>query len=374
MPAGRRSSLTTSSPAAPGSSRRKIRRWCSTPTGPRCGPTRWRFIRTSISVFKFRPLKNNTMTDPIKIRMGGYGPPTTSFSRSLKLIGDTLAARFGTRISVDYVWNIMDHGHRAEEILTLVEDGEMTLGYQSSSYLTDRVPELGFVDLPFLFEYRDQARAAIDGALGRYLSGGVEARVNYRILGYFENGFRQISNRLRPVRTPADLAGMRIRVLPSEVQARTFELLGAIPLRCDLTEAIASIKAGTYGVHKFHRFHTVTNHFYISRPIFLHRDAFDAWPAELQSAMRDAVGKAVAFQRALAIEEDREARAAIEAAGCEITALTPEQHALFRQAVDPLLQEARRTYGAEMFDMVAAAKLAAADAVAMDATRSLRGA
>ena len=327
------------------------------------------------------------MTDPIKIRMGGYGPPTTSFSRSLKLIGDTLAARFGTRISVDYVWNIMDHGHRAEEILTLVEDGEMTLGYQSSSYLTDRVPELGFVDLPFLFEHRDQARAAIDGALGRYLSGGVEARVNYRILGYFENGFRQISNRLRPVRTPADLAGMRIRVLPSEVQARTFELLGAISLRCDLTEAIAAIKAGTidaqenpfantvtYGVHKFHRFHTVTNHFYISRPIFLHRDAFDAWPAELQSAIRDAVGKAVAFQRALAIEEDREARAAIEAAGCEITALTPEQHALFRQAVDPLLQEARRTYGAEMFDMVAAAKSAAADAVAMDATRSLRGA
>jgi TRAP-type C4-dicarboxylate transport system substrate-binding protein len=263
----------------------------------------------------------------------------------------------------------------------------MTLGYQSSSYLTDRVPELGFVDLPFLFEHRDQARAAIDGALGRYLSGGVEARVNYRILGYFENGFRQISNRLRPVRTPADLAGMRIRVLPSEVQARTFELLGAIPLRCDLTEAIAAIKAGTidaqenpfantvtYGVHKFHRFHTVTNHFYISRPIFLHRDAFDAWPAELQSAMRDAVGKAVAFQRALAIEEDREARAAIEAAGCEITALTPEQHALFRQAVDPLLQEAQRTYGAEMFEMVAAAKSAAADAVAMDATRSLRGA
>ena len=315
------------------------------------------------------------MTEPIKIRMGGYGPPTTSFSQSLKLIGDTLAARFGDRISVDYVWNIMDHGHRAEEILTLVEDGGMTLGYQSSSYLTDRVPELGFVDLPFLFEHRDQARAAIDGALGRFLSRSIEARVNYRILGYFENGFRQISNRLRPVHTPADLAGMRIRVLPSEVQARTFELLGAIPLRWDLTEAIAAIKAGTidaqenpfantvtYGVHKFHRFHTVTNHFYISRPILLHRNAFDAWPAELQIAMRDAVGKAVAFQRALAIEEDREARAAIEAAGCEITALTPEQHALFREAVEPLLQEARRTYGAAMFEMVEAAKSAAAGA------------
>jgi TRAP-type transport system periplasmic protein len=315
------------------------------------------------------------MPDPITIRMGGYGPPTTSFSRSLKLIGDTLAARFGTRISVDYVWNIMDFGHRAEDILTLVESGEMTLGYQSSSYLTDRVPELGFVDLPFLFEHRDQARAAIDGELGRSLSRSIEARINYCILGYFENGFRQISNRLRTVRTPVDLKGMRIRVLPSDVQARTFELLGAVPIRCDLTEAIAAIKAGTidaqenpfantvtYGVHKFHHFHTVTNHFYISRPIFLNRTQFHAWPRELQSAMRDAVAKAVAFQRELAIAEDREARAAIEAAGCEITALTPDEHGLFRRAVDPLLQDARLTYGADMFEMVAAAKEEAAEA------------
>ncbi|MFY9896299.1 MAG: TRAP transporter substrate-binding protein [Xanthobacteraceae bacterium] len=324
------------------------------------------------------------MAKPITIRMGGYGPPTTSFSRSLKLIGDTLSARFGNRISVDYVWNIMDFGHRAEEILTLVENGAMTLGYQSSSYLTDRVPELGFVDLPFLFEHREEARAAVDGELGRFLAAKIEERIDYRILGYFENGFRHISNRLRTVRTPADLNGMRIRVLPSEVQARTFELLGAIPLRWDLTEAIAAIKAGTidaqenpfantvtYGVHKFHRFHTVTNHFYISRPIFLNRTQFDSWPRDLQNTMREAVIKAVAFQRELAIAEDREARAAIEAQGCEITALTPAQHALFREAVDPLLQEARQTYGADMFEMVAAAKEAAADAVAMDRAQRL---
>ena len=305
------------------------------------------------------------MAKPIAIRMGGYGPPTTSFSRSLKLIGDTLQAQFGDRIDVKYVWNIMDFGYRAEEILWLVEDGVLSLGYQSSSYLTDRVPELGFVDLPFLFEKRDQARSAIDGALGKYLAGRIEARVNYRILGYFENGFRHISNRLRTLHTPADLKGMRIRVLPSEVQARTFELLGAVPLRWDLTEAIAAIKAGTidaqenpfantvtYGVHKFHHFHTVTNHFYISRPVFLNRTQFDAWPKDLQEAMRAAVDRAVAFQRNLAIEEDREARAAIEAAGCEITALTPNEHAKFRAAVTPLLAEARGTYGSEMFGLI----------------------
>jgi len=305
------------------------------------------------------------MSKPIVIRMGGYGPPTTSFSKGLKLIGDSLVAVFGDGIDVKYVWNIMDLAYRAEEILWLVEDGVLTLGYQSSSYLTDRVAALGFVDLPFLFRTRDQARAAMDGALGRFLAASIEEHVNYRILGWFENGFRQISNRLRRVRVPADLKGMRVRVLPSEVQARTFALLGAVPVRCDLTEAIAGIKAGTldaqenplantvtYGVHNFHHFHTVTNHFYISRPIFLHRPSFAAWPADVQDAMRVAVTRAVALQRDLAIAEDRDARAAIEAAGCEITELTADQHTLFRSAVAPLLDEARGTYGSSLFAMI----------------------
>ncbi len=305
------------------------------------------------------------MTDPISIRMGGYGPPTTSFSRALKQIGDALEQQFGDRVSVRYVWNIMDFGYRAEEILWLVEHGVLTLGYQSSSYLTDRVGELGFVDLPFLFAERDAARAAIDGALGRFLAAAIERRVGYRILGWFENGFRQISNRLRPVRVPADLNGMRIRVLPSEVQAKTFALLGCIPLRMDLTEAIAAIKAGTldaqenpfantvtYGVHKCHRFHTVSNHFYVSRPIFLHRPSFETWPANLQRAMRDAVARAVACQRELATEEDREARAAILSAGCEIIELSAEEHAAFRAAVAPLLDAARGSYDAKIFDLV----------------------
>src|SRR5437660_9426536 len=92
------------------------------------------------------------MRHPIDIRMGGYGPANTGFSRALKFIGDRLEAEFADRVRIRYIWNIMDLGYRAEDILWLVEHGLLTLGYQSSSYLTDRVPELGFVDLPFLFE------------------------------------------------------------------------------------------------------------------------------------------------------------------------------------------------------------------------------
>ena len=308
------------------------------------------------------------MTAPIPIRMAGYGPRTTGFSKSLKFIGDKLQAQFGGGVAVEYIWNIMDHGHKAEDILTLVEAGEMTLGYQSSSYLTDRVPELGFVDLPFLFASNAQARASMDGALGQYLARKTEERIGYRILGWFENGFRHISNRLRPVHVPADLKGMKIRVLPSEIQRRTFELLGAVAMPMDLTEAIAMIKAGTldaqenplantvtYGAHKFHKFHTLTYHFYISRPIFLHRASFDAWPDDLKRAMQQAVTEAVAFQRKLAVEEHEQSRKIIEQAGCEIVELTPQEHAAFVAAVQPLLADGRKMYGEEMFKMVAKA-------------------
>jgi TRAP-type C4-dicarboxylate transport system substrate-binding protein len=297
--------------------------------------------------------------------MGGYGPATTSFSYGLKKIGDRLEAELGDKVKVHYVWNILDFGYRAEDILWLVEHGILTLGYQSSSYLTDRIPELGLVDLPFLFASTRAARAAIDGGLGAFLTRAIEQRIGYRVLGYFENGFRHVSNRLRPVRMPSDLAGMAIRVLPSSVHARTFELLGAAPTRLDLTEALAAIAAGTidaqenpltntvtYGVHRHHRFHSLTGHFYVSRPIFIHAATFDAWPDELRQAMRSAAIDAVSLQRERAIEEEREAVNVIRDRGCEILELAPEAHEAFAAAVSPLRAEARELYGSEALALV----------------------
>ena len=92
------------------------------------------------------------MSKPYQIRLGGYGPPTTSFSKSLRLIGNKLENQFGSDVDIKYIYNIMDLGYKADDILWLTEHGFLTISYQSSSYLTDQVPELGFVDLPFLFK------------------------------------------------------------------------------------------------------------------------------------------------------------------------------------------------------------------------------
>jgi len=278
------------------------------------------------------------------------------------MMGDRLEAGFGADVDVKYIWNVMDLGYRGEDVLWMVEDGILTLAYQSTSYLTDRVPELEFADLPFLFRSLEHARSAMDGALGAYLTERIEARIGYRLLGYLENGYRHLSNRLRPVRIPADLAGMRIRLLPSEMHCRTFEQLGAVPVPCDLKLALDAIASGavdaqenplansvTYGVHKLHRYHTLTGHCYLSRGLYVNRAAFDGWPAPFRDTMRSATRDAILFQRQLAVEEESIARKAIEDAGCEIVELAPSEREQFLHAVSALYDEARKRFGQRVF-------------------------
>ena len=306
------------------------------------------------------------MSHPIRITLGGYGPSNTTCSRGIKVIGDTLAAQFGNEIKVHYVWNVMDFGYNAADLFWMVEDGLLSLTYQSTSYIAERVPELDFVDLLFLFDNLQQARAAIDGEFGAWLARSIEAKIpGYRVLGFFENGYRHISNRVRPLRTLADMKDMKIRIMPGEIHRRSFELAGAAPCPLDLKPGLEAIVSGAvdgqenplantvdYDAHQVHRYHTLSAHCYHSRGIYLNRAQFDRWPQALQDGMRAAVRKAVLAQRELAVAEEAHARQAILAAGGEVVNLTAEARQAFAQAVKPLHDEARRRFGDAPFAMI----------------------
>ena len=314
-----------------------------------------------LSAARAQPGAPNSATGrTIQIRMAGYGPATTSFSRALTQIGDRLTAKFGAEVDVKYVYNVMDVGYTAGDLMWLVDTGVLTLGYFT---MTEGIPELELAALPFLFPDTAAARGAMDGELGRAVTERIESQTNYRVLGYFENGFRHVSNRVRPIRTLADLKDLKIRVLG--VQARTFELLGADPQSISLSEALAAIQAGTldgqenpfantvtYGIYTYHQFHTATSHSYLSRPIFVHRPSFEAWPEAVRIELRAAVRDAVAFQRDLHDQEEEESAAMIRAAGGEIIELTADEHAAFVAAVAPIYDEARAKFSPELLSLV----------------------
>jgi TRAP-type transport system periplasmic protein len=297
----------------------------------------------------------------IRIALAGYGPSTTSFSRGLKRIADQFERIYGDRVKTELVYDIMDEGYLMSDIVGLVESGIYTLGYQSSSYLSGRIPDLGIADLPFLFSDSVSARSAIDGSLGREMTERIERGTNLRVLGYFENGFRQISNSLRSIHSPADLAGMTIRTLPSDMQRNTFRLLGAEPVDVDLSKLLDAIRSGklqaeenpfsnmvTYGIHRYQRYYTASNHFYVSRPIFAHRPTFDAWPADLRKTLSSIVGDAVRSQRKEHDREEEDAIRTIQEAGGQISRLAPRERSLFVAAVKPLYDDAKTRFDQDL--------------------------
>ncbi len=299
-----------------------------------------------------------------RIIMAGYAPSTTSFSQGLDVIGDRLEAKFGSDIEARYIYNIYDVGYSAGgDLRWLVDSGVVTLAYLTMSA---GIPELEVAALPFLFSDTTAARAAMDGPLGDAAIARIEARTNYRILGFFENGFRHVSNDVRPVRTPADLSGLSIRIRTLGIQAaRMFELLGAIPRPMNLVAAIPLLADGSidgqenpfentvsYKPYLYQRYHTATFHSYLSRPIFIHRPTFDAWPEEMQIEMRAAVREAVSHQRELHDQAEVDSQAIIRAAGGEIVELTAEQRAEFVAAVAPIYVEANNRYSRELLDLV----------------------
>ena len=280
-------------------------------------------------------------------------------------MGDKISNLFPDLVDVQYVYNVMDLGYKSEDILWMTDQGILTVTYQSTSYLTDDVPELGFVDLPFLFRDNVHARRAMDGALGHYLTKRIEDRKNYKILGYLENGFRQISNSVGAIRHPDDMKGLKIRVLPSDIHSRFFELLGASPIRMDLTKAITDIQTGaldaqenpytnttTYGVHNYHKHHTLSNHFYISRAIMCNRSQFYIWPEPLKQAIIEAAGDAIQWQRTQIETDVRVAEKLIVEAGGQIHSLTEAQTALFQEKIAPLYKDARDQFGNTPFDLL----------------------
>ena len=301
-----------------------------------------------------------TVPGPFVIRMAGYGPPETSFSRGLALIGERLTARFGDAVDVRLMPNVMDAGFAGTDLSWLVESRVFTAAYAT---LREPIAELEAAALPFLFGDTASARAAMDGALGEAAARRIEAVLDVRVLGFFENGFRHVSNSVRPVHVPADLHGLKIRVLPTQI--RTFELLGAEPIDMGLQRAIEALKTGeidgqenpfantvTYGIHTLQRYHTATYHSYLSRPVFVNRATFEAWPQELKAEMVAATRDAIALQRRLKDTEEIDAAEIIRSVGGEIVELTAAERAQFVAAVEPIYAEARSLYAPDVLALI----------------------
>jgi TRAP-type C4-dicarboxylate transport system substrate-binding protein len=254
-------------------------------------------------------------------------------------------------VTVDVTWNIMDEGRPNTDLFELVETGQMFFCYFSSSYLGSRVPELDVLETPFLFPDLPVAHRALDGALGEALAEAVRRQTGFDVLGFWDNGFRHMTNRLRPIHRPEDCAGMTVRMQPNLIHEELIRSWGAVPVAVELSAGIKLISrlevdaqenplANTvaYGVDQVHNHFTMTGHLYGARGLFCHRPTLDSFDDDLRALVMKAASRAVQAQRAAAGLLEETLRVRLEQEGALFVDLTDGERDEFVAASRPAVE------------------------------------
>src|SRR5207247_6866875 len=149
------------------------------------------------------PLITNTASMKIPIKFGGYQEPASIHNRAAAHFSELLEQKLGDRVTFELIGSILKLGRPSGDLVPMVERGELSFCYMSTVRFSRTAPELQLLELPFVVEDRRTAFRALDGEYGETARRHVEERTACRLLGYWDNGFRHLSNRVRPIRTPA---------------------------------------------------------------------------------------------------------------------------------------------------------------------------
>ena len=293
------------------------------------------------------------------VRLAGYQGPASILTAALRSLEQSLAPRLAHmrgQAALHTEINVTAQGETAASLFASVEHGTRQICYVASGYLAAKVPELAALDLPFTVHDRHLALRALDGAAGALFTSAVEARTGYKVLGYWDNGFRHISNAVRPLRSPADCAGLTIRTLDSAIYREALTALGFVPRSIDVKELVRVVQSRevdaqenpltnfvNFGLHNHHPHVSLTGHFFGVLLLVCNRAWFAALAPAVQEALLDAARQATALQRAQAAREDESLTCQLHAKGLQIIEASALDLAAMKQATGHIVElEARQ--------------------------------
>ncbi|WP_028577065.1 DctP family TRAP transporter solute-binding subunit [Desulfomicrobium escambiense] len=224
-------------------------------------------------------------------------------------------------------------------------------------------PKMSLFDLPFLFKDRAHAYKALD-TVGMELGKELEPR-GLKLLGYMENGIRHLTNNVRPVKAPADMAGLKIRVMSNKIYIETIKALGASPTPMAFGELYSAMQQGTVdgqenpSAHIYtkrffevQKYASLTAHAYAPEPVLISMITWGKLSDAQKAIIQEAANEAVAWQRELSTKEDNEYWDKIKATG-KIEVIDVDRKP-FMEATQPVWKEFAPTVGQDNIDKVLA--------------------
>ncbi|AXT25258.1 TRAP transporter substrate-binding protein [Ruegeria sp. AD91A] len=257
------------------------------------------------------------------------------------------------------------------EMIEGVQTGVLEMAIPPSSFFAGWDPAFAVIELPYMYSSKDIAFDVLDGDAGD----GMLARVENQGLvglGWLELGVRNVTNNVRPVATPADLEGVKLRTMKVPAHVATFETLGANPTPMNFGEVYSALQQGVIDgqenplaiitsqrFYEVQKYLSTTGHVFAVYMPVISKPFFDTLSAEHQQLVRDSMAAARDYQAELVASEDAEQLEQIRAAGVEILELTAEQRQAFADKTESVRLQYRDEVGAEAYDDWVAAVSAA---------------
>ncbi len=211
-----------------------------------------------------------------------------------------------------------------------LQDGTLDITANSQGAVSAVVPEYNAFGMPFLFSKPEQAWRLLDGPVGKELARR-SANKGLVVLGFWDNGIRQISNSVHPIRSPADVAGLRIRTPPDEMTIDIVKALGARPVQIRFSDIYNALLRGIVDgqenplvnfqgakLYEVQKYISLTGHKYEITPFLIRRAAWEALAPADRAILKAAANEATRFQRSLTRKKDEEAFADLVAHGVQI--------------------------------------------------------
>lgn len=249
----------------------------------------------------------------------------------------------------------------AQEMLSQIRNGAVDFYPAAAAGLSALVPVASISSLGFAFTSYDQVWSSLDGKLGTFIRGEI-AKTNSIIAldAMWDNGFRQITNSVRPIERPADLKGIKLRVPLAQMYTSMFSALGAAPAGMSIAELYTSLQTGLvdgqenplviidlFKFYEVQRYGSITNHMWDGWWVLANRKSWERLPAEIQKNVAKHLNDAARAMRADVAKLNADVAETLTKKGLVINRV--QDTGAFRKALSDagFYADWRKTYGAE---------------------------
>ncbi|MFV0514678.1 MAG: TRAP transporter substrate-binding protein [Jhaorihella sp.] len=284
-------------------------------------------------------------------------------ARGAQRFADTVADRSGGNIEIEVFPNSTIGSSR--DLVEAMQIGVVDFALVPTTNVASFYPPLDIFYLPFVFRDREHAYAVADGPVGQKLYADMLEKIGIRTLAMFESGFRTITTRDKRIDEPADMEGVKFRVVNNPLNVATFNALGANSTPMAFSEVFTGLQQGTVdgqdnpignvramGFDKVQGNITLSNHQWAGIMFLVDEKEWANFPDNMKQMMTEAAREAQEWERTELNAQEADYLSQMEADGMVVTRLTPEQTEAFQKAMQPVWDEWGPKLGEELVQSV----------------------